>query len=76
MARNKRDRFLALAEARTQRVLDNLRLIGNLGNSRNYEYNEAEVRQIFRAIEKELEVAKSRFSSGSGRSPSPFRLKD
>lgn len=76
MARNKRDRFLALAEARTQRVLDNLRLIGNLGNSRNYEYNEAEVRQIFRAIEKEVEVAKSRFASGSGRSANPFRLKD
>lgn len=75
MARDKRGRFLALAEARTQRVLEDLRLLGNLANKGNYDYTEAEARQIIRAVEKELETLKEKFAESARETRPKFRLK-
>jgi hypothetical protein len=60
----KRERFVRIAEARTNRVLDDLRLLGNCSSKKNYEYSDADVRKIFSAIEKELKVAKARYQGG------------
>ena len=74
MARDKRERFLALAESRTQRVLEDIRLLGNLANKANYEYTDDEVRQIFRAVEKELESLKAKFSMSARQRRADFKL--
>ena len=74
MARDKRERFLALAESRTQRVLEDIRLLGNLANKANYEYTDDEVRQIFRAVEKELENLKAKFSMSARQRRADFKL--
>ena len=50
----KRERFKRIAEKRTQRILEDLRLLGNCANKGSYEYNEEEVNKIFSAIKKEL----------------------
>jgi hypothetical protein len=73
--RNKRKKFVDLAEARVNRAIKDLKLIGNLSNRSSYEYSDSDVKQIFDALNKELNVAKSRFSeSGKGGSDF-FKLK-
>ena len=63
----KRERFVRLAEARTNRVLDDLRLLGNCSSKSNYQYTDDDVRKIFNAIEKELKQTKARYQGGEGK---------
>lgn len=59
--RDKRGKFVELAEARVKRAINDLRLIGNLSNRSAYEFDEEDVRKIFKAVQRELDTAKSRF---------------
>lgn len=63
MSNIRRDRFQRIAPNRTNKILDNLRLLGNCANTANYEYTEAEVKQIFSAIEQEVKIQKAKFLS-------------
>lgn len=58
---SKRDKFVRLAEARTNKIIDMIRLLGNCSNSRVYEYNKDDVKKIFSTIEDELKIAKAKF---------------
>ena len=61
-------RFKRLAEQRVNAVLDKLRLLGQLSNRSNYEYTDAEIEAIFKAIQKDVNATKSKFREGtSGR---------
>ena len=62
MKRNNRDKFIELTEKRVTKTLDSIRLIGNLSDKRYYDYDEKDVKQIFRALSKELSASKNRFS--------------
>lgn len=55
-----RDRFLRIGTARMNRVLDHIRLLGNL-SSTNYEWSEQDLRNIQEAIVQELSKAMGRF---------------
>lgn len=57
----KRERFVRLAEARTNKILEMMRLLGNCSSKANYEYTDDDIRQIFSALEKELKNTKNRF---------------
>jgi len=72
--RDKRKKFIQLAEARVTRAIGQLRLVGNLSNRSAYDFNEGDVRRIFRALQKELDAAKARFGGDDGGSDSTFRL--
>jgi hypothetical protein len=72
--RDKRKKFVELAEARVTKAIGQLRLIGNLCNRSAYEFNEEDVRKIFRALQKELDTAKSRFGGEGSSRDSEFRL--
>ena len=52
--------FRRLAEARTERVLEEIRKVENLA-SPNYEFEEAEVEKIFDAIRERVEQARDSF---------------
>jgi hypothetical protein len=58
MIENKHSKFRRLAKLRGERLLKDLRLVGNLSNKNNYDYNESEVKVLFSAIEDELKLAK------------------
>lgn len=58
---SRKQKFKRLASKRTTSVLNQLRLIGNLSNKANYDYDEADVRKIFRAIDEQLRVMKAKF---------------
>ena len=57
----KHKNFTRIAEARTEKVLDMLDLIGNLSNTSFYEYEDKEVDAIFKAIENAVEENKKKF---------------
>ena len=59
---SKREKFVRLAETRTNKLIEMLRLLGNCSNRANYEYTEEDVRRIFAILEQELQSAKSRFT--------------
>lgn len=61
MAETKRERFVRLAEARTNKILEMMRLLGNCSNTATYEYTEDDIKQIFSVLEKELKNTKNRF---------------
>ena len=62
MSEIKRERFKRVAGKRAQRVLRELKLLGNCGDCRNYKYTNEEVEKIFSAIDQALNVARSRYS--------------
>lgn len=71
----KRDKFVRLAEARTNRIIDTLQLLGNCSNTSAYEYTQQDVDQIFTAIEAEVREAKKKFSKIEATKSTKFTLK-
>lgn len=61
MSETKRERFVRLAEARTNKILEMMKLLGNCSNKANYEYTDDDIKQILSALEKELKNTKNRF---------------
>jgi len=68
---SKSEAFKRLATKRTNAVLERLRILGHCANPQLYEYSEEDVKKIFRAIEKELRIVKTKFQNSS---KSEFRL--
>ena len=71
----KRDKFVRLAEARTNKIIDMIQLLGNCSNSSVYEYTQQDVEQIFSAIETELREAKKKFLKNEPAKTTRFTLK-
>jgi len=72
--RDKRKKFVDIAERRVNRLINEIRLVGNLSNRSNYEYEEEDVRRIFAAVDSELRNARRRFESTSTAENSSFKL--
>ena len=58
----KHDKFVRIAEARTNKAGEMIRLIGNCASKSSYDYSEEEVKKIFTYLEKELRNAKNKFN--------------
>lgn len=61
MQEDKQAKFKRLAKQRGDRILKDLRLLGNLANTNNYAYTENDVRKLFAALEDEMKFARSQF---------------
>jgi hypothetical protein len=61
---DKNKKFRELAEKRVTRVLEDLRILGNLSNTSLYNYSETEIRKIFDAIDEALRASKAAFKRG------------
>ena len=60
---SKAEAFRRIAERRTTRVLDSLRLLSQCANRRSYEYTDAQVQKIFREIRSAVRDAEQRFKN-------------
>lgn len=58
----KEQRFKRLAKKRGERLINDIRVLGNLSNVNNYEYTPRDIKTLFAAIEEELRLTKIRFS--------------
>jgi hypothetical protein len=61
MPESKHDRFVRVAERRTNDVLERIFPISNCSNTGNYEYSDDEVVKIFGEIDRALRVARGKF---------------
>jgi hypothetical protein len=64
LGEGKRKKFVELAEKRVINALKSISLIGNLANTNNYKYNEADVKKIIKALSDEVKEVESRFKTG------------
>lgn len=72
--RDPRERFVALANRRVEAAIQQLRLVGNLANRRNYQFNEAEARKIVKALQSALDDVKDKFKGDANGKKNTFRL--
>ena len=70
----KREKFRALAESRTNRAIEAVLRIGNLSNRQIYEWEEVEVKKVVRALRDAIASVESRFESPRGKTPGGFKL--
>ena len=59
----KEERFKRIATLRTQRILDDIRLLGNCSNKSSYSYTHNDVLKIFNTLERELKITKEKFKN-------------
>ena len=56
-----RANFIRLAEARTNKVLHSLDVLGNLSNRSNYTYGGEDIERIFKALAQRMKETEARF---------------
>jgi hypothetical protein len=71
---DKRRKFRDLAESRTNKAIEAISRIGNLSNRQIYEFDEAEVRKIIRALKDAVSAIEARFASPRGKTGGGFKL--
>ena len=72
--RLKRERFVKVAENRTNKIISMIKLLGNCSNKNNYTYDEDDIKQIFNAIDQELRIIKVKFQESQS-NKKEFKLK-
>lgn len=70
----KREKFVRIAEARTNKIINMIQLLGNCSNQSLYEYSQKDVNKIFNTIKTELDEAKKRYSKQDSQKGSKFTL--
>lgn len=73
-AKDKRAKFVSLAESRTAAAIKAIRVIAKLGNQSHYDYSEADIRKIAGALTKEIDAMKTRMMSRGGKETVEFKL--
>jgi hypothetical protein len=73
-SRDRRAKFVQLAESRTQNAMRAIRVIGKLANKSHYQYGEADVTKIVTALKKEIEALRVRLSDKGRRNEVDFKL--
>lgn len=71
---SKREKFVRLAEARTNRIIETLQLLGNCSNTTVYEYTLDDVDKIFQAIELEMRETRKKFIGSDDKKNFKFKL--
>lgn len=61
MEETRKEKFKRLATARTKSILNAIRLLGNLSNKANYDYSDEDLNKVFRAVDEQLRVVKTKF---------------
>ena len=72
--KDKRERFITIAERRVPRAIREIRLIGNLADTRNYTYSAEEAQRVMSTLEQELKILKGRFAAGLLKGKPAFKL--
>jgi hypothetical protein len=72
--KDKREKFIELAEGRTVNAIKAIRVIGKLGNKNAYQFDDADVQKIVRALTREIDALKARMSSTGGKESVDFKL--
>lgn len=72
--KDKRKKFIELAERRAINAIKAIRIIGKLGNKNAYDYSETDVKKIASALNREVEAMKARMAQTGGKDDVDFKL--
>ena len=72
--RDKREKFVKLANQRVTRALDQIRLVGNLSNRAAYDFTDEDSKKIVKALQRAVDTTKARFSEAGGAAEQTFNL--
>ena len=70
----RREKFVQLAESRVNRALNDIRLIGNLSNRANYEFNDEDVAKITLTLKRAIKEMNARFKVKEEEPEEDFKL--
>lgn len=70
----KHDKFRELAEGRTNKALEAIVRLGKLSNRQLYEWDDAEVRKITKALRDAVAEVEKKFSAPKGAKENKFKL--
>ena len=76
MKEAKREKFIRLAEARTNKIIDTLQLLGNLSNTGAYDYTKKDVDQMFKTIEDAIADIRKKYNKTDVKGKKRFSFKD
>ena len=68
------DKFIVLANNRVNKVIKQLKLVGNLSNKSHYDYSEEDAKKIILAIESEVRNLKQKFIKNKKNKLNEFKL--
>jgi hypothetical protein len=71
---DKRGKFVELAQRRTKNTIKAIRVISKLGNKNAYDFSEADVNKIVKALTREVELMKARMLSTGAKESVDFTL--
>lgn len=71
---SRREKFVKLAENRTVNAVKAIRIIGKLANPNAYEYDDADVKKIIKALTDEIEALKTRMKNTKPSDDIHFKL--
>lgn len=74
--RDKRAKFIQLANQRVNKALEQIRLVGNLSNRAAYDFTEEDAKKIVKALQRAIDTAKARFSETGASADNVFTLND
>lgn len=72
--RDKRAKFVKLANQRVTKALDQIRLIGNLSNRAAYDFSDEDTKKIVKALQRAVDATKARFSETGSTAEDGFTL--
>jgi hypothetical protein len=73
-AESNRERFVRLVNARVNRAIKDIRLVGNLSNRAHYDFNEQDVKKILKTFEEEVRNLRGRFDTSPDARGSDFSI--
>lgn len=68
------DKFIVLANNRVNKLIKQLKLVGNLSNKSHYDYSEDDAKKIITAIESEVRNLKQKFLKNKKNKLGEFKL--
>ena len=71
---SRRERFIRIAESRTNKIIDQIKLLGNCSNKSSYEYTNKDIDKMFSAIELELKEMRKRYNTLETKKSKKFTL--
>lgn len=72
--RDKRAKFVELANKRVNRSIKDLKLVGNLSNRSAYDFTDEDAKKIVRALQREIDSIRARFADNVGTTDLDFSL--
>lgn len=72
--RDKRAKFVQLANQRVNKALEQIRLVGNLSNRAAYDFTDDDTKRIVKALQRAVDTTKARFSETGASADNVFSL--